>query len=95
MAGGVSKRPGIPLGLRGTQSPPDPTDRPWEQPAVGRRHCWVTPQGLSRREALLLAWDKTDSDTHWLALATWLDDADHPITGWVTSDRIAPAGYSS
>lgn len=90
MAGGMSKGSGIPLGLRGSQSRPDPADRPWEQPAIGRRHCWVTPSGQSRREALLLAWNR--GDEHWLGLVTHLDDQGHHITEWVSADRIAPAG---
>ncbi len=89
VAGGMSKGTGIPLGLRGAQTRPDPTDRPWEQPGIGRRHCWVTPIGLSRREALLLAWDRADQ--HWLGLVVYVDDQGYPITGWVTSDRITPA----
>lgn len=86
----MSRSGGAPLGLRGTNARPDPLDRPWEQPAIGRRHCWVTPIGLGRREALLLAWDRVDGV--WLGLVTHLDDQDHPITGWLTTDRITPAG---
>ncbi len=44
---------------------------------------------MSRHEALLLAWDRVDDV--WLGLATHLDDQDHPITGWLTGDRITPA----
>ena len=90
MAGGISKGSGMPLGLRGTQARPDPTARPWEQQNIGRRHCWVTPNALARREALLLAWDRADDS--WLGLLTYVDDQGHPITGWVTADRITPAG---
>lgn len=90
MAGGWSKGGGVPLGLRGSHARADTTDRPWEQPSIGRRHCWVTPTGLSRREALLLAWDRADDV--WRALATYVDDQGHPITGWISSDRVTPAG---
>lgn len=90
MAGGMSKGNGIPLALRGTNARPDPLDRPWEQLRVGRRHCWVTPLGQERREALLVHWQR--SEAAWLGLVSFVDDDGHQVTQWVTADRIAPAG---
>ena len=90
VAGRMSKGTGIPLALRGTQARADPTDRPWERPTIGRRHCWVTPTGLSRREALMLDWNRTE--TTWLGLVSYLDDQSHHITEWIPASRISPAG---
>lgn len=86
----MSKGNGIPLALRGTTSRPDPLDRPWEQPRTGRRHCWVTPSGQARREALLVHWQQHDQA--WLGLVSFVDDDSHQVTQWLPADRIAPAG---